>query len=107
MSAAMTAYPSAMTFAPQLAAKMTTVAPLTPAGQFAFHRPQTYLAWLSSGPGMSLRPWRRARSSRRRRRPVARAHELVRSGAMSLRAARIGIATNWQALSKRVFGRDS
>ncbi len=33
-----------------------------------------------------------------------KAHDLVCSGAMALHAAQVGIATNWQALYKRVFG---
>ena len=33
-----------------------------------------------------------------------KAHALVCAGAMTLRAAQVGIATNWQALYKRVFG---
>ena len=31
-------------------------------------------------------------------------HDLVCDGAMTLRAAQRGIATNWQALYKKVFG---
>ena len=31
-------------------------------------------------------------------------HELVCSGSMTLNAAQVGIASNWQALYKRVFG---
>ena len=31
-------------------------------------------------------------------------HDLVCAGAMTLRAARIGIGTNWEAIYKRVFG---
>ena len=33
-----------------------------------------------------------------------RLHAMVCAGAMTLRAAQVGIATNWQALYKRVFG---
>ncbi|HVN62437.1 MAG TPA: hypothetical protein VMT59_14350, partial [Gaiellaceae bacterium] len=33
-----------------------------------------------------------------------KAHDLVCSGAIMLHAAQVGIATNWQALYKRVFG---